>query len=126
MHGSSKWSLSLKFPHQNPERTSPLHMPCYMSRSSLSSRFDYPKILGEEYRLFSYSLKLLNVQFIFIIYKMKNVFDNFFRENSSATFRLVIFKFRQGLVGTERPFSRRVRAHGEKHPLVLSRLSFRV
>jgi len=48
--GSSKWSLSLRFPHQNPVRTSPLHKTCYMLRASHSFRFDHPKIFGEEYR----------------------------------------------------------------------------
>jgi len=44
MFGSSKWSLSLSFPHQNPVRTSSLpHRPfCYMPRPSHSSRFDQP------------------------------------------------------------------------------------
>jgi hypothetical protein len=43
MLGSSKWSLSLSFPHQNPVRTSSLpHRPtCYMPRPS-HSRFDHP------------------------------------------------------------------------------------
>ena len=31
MPGSSKWSLSLKFPHQNPVYASPLPNMCYMS-----------------------------------------------------------------------------------------------
>ena len=37
--GYSKWSLSPRFPHQNPVRTSPLPHTCYMSRPSHSSRF---------------------------------------------------------------------------------------
>jgi len=40
---SSKWSLSLTFPHQNPVYTYPLPHTCYMSRPSHSSRFDHPK-----------------------------------------------------------------------------------
>ena len=36
---SSKWSLSLRFPHQNP--ASPLPRMCYMPRSSHSSWFDH-------------------------------------------------------------------------------------
>jgi len=40
--GSSKWPLSLSFPHQNPVRTSPLPYTCYMLRPSHSSQFDHP------------------------------------------------------------------------------------
>ena len=38
----SKWSLSPRFPHQNPVETSSLPHTCYMSRPSHSSRFDQP------------------------------------------------------------------------------------
>ena len=40
--GSSKWSLSLRFPHKNPVYSSPLPHTCYMLRPSHSSRFYYP------------------------------------------------------------------------------------
>ena len=46
-HRSFKWSLSLRFPHQNHAYTSPLPRTCYMPLPSHSSRFDrlkYPNL----------------------------------------------------------------------------------
>jgi len=40
---SPKWSLSLRFPHQNCVYASPLPHTCYMPRPSNSSRFYHPK-----------------------------------------------------------------------------------
>jgi len=40
--GSSKWSLSLKFPHQNPVYTFPLPHTCFMPHPAHSSRFNHP------------------------------------------------------------------------------------
>jgi hypothetical protein len=42
LSGFSKWSLSLKFPHQNLVYTSPLSRTCHMPRPSHSSRFYHP------------------------------------------------------------------------------------
>jgi hypothetical protein len=44
--GSPKWSLSLRFPHQNPKYASPLPRTRYMPRPSQSSRFYHPNNTG--------------------------------------------------------------------------------
>ena len=44
--GSPKWSLSLRFPQQNPVYASPLPHTRYMPRPSNSSRFDHSKNIG--------------------------------------------------------------------------------
>jgi len=54
--GSSKWSLSLRFPRRNPVRTSALHHTCYMPCPSHSSQFDHPNIFVEEYKWLGSSL----------------------------------------------------------------------
>ena len=55
--GSSKWSLSFRFPHQNPVYASPLPHTRYMLRPSHSSRFDYPVKFCKQYRSLSSSLR---------------------------------------------------------------------
>ena len=47
---SPKWSLSLRFPHQNRVYAFPLPHTRQMPRPSHSSRFYHPNKLGEEYR----------------------------------------------------------------------------
>ena len=47
---SPHWSLSLRFPQQNPAHTSPIPYTSYMPRPSRSYRFYTHTILGEEYR----------------------------------------------------------------------------
>jgi len=42
MRGYPKWSLSLRFPHQNPVYASPLPLTYYMPGPSHSSRFYHP------------------------------------------------------------------------------------
>jgi len=54
--GSSKWSLSVRFPRRNPVRTSAQPHTCYMPFPSHSSRFDHPNIFVEEYRSLGSSL----------------------------------------------------------------------
>jgi hypothetical protein len=44
--GSPQWSLSLRFPHQNPVHASPIPHPCYMPRPTHSSRFYHPHNSG--------------------------------------------------------------------------------
>ena len=44
--GSPKWSLSLRFPHQNPVYSSPLPHTHYMLRPSHSSRTYHPNNIG--------------------------------------------------------------------------------
>ena len=50
--GSCKWSLSIRFPHQNLVCASSLPHTWYIPRPrpSHSSRFDHPNNIGEEYR----------------------------------------------------------------------------
>jgi hypothetical protein len=43
---SPKWSLSLRFPHQNPVHASPRTRTCHMLRPSHSSRVYHPNITG--------------------------------------------------------------------------------
>ena len=53
--GSPKWSLSPRFPHQNPVYTSSLPHTCYMLRPLFFLDFITRKILCEEYKSLSSS-----------------------------------------------------------------------
>jgi hypothetical protein len=44
--GSPQWTFSLRFPHQNPVHTSPVHHTRHMPRPSHSSRFHHPQNNG--------------------------------------------------------------------------------
>ena len=57
MPGSSKWSFSLTFPHQNPVYTSAVHHTGYMPCPAHSSMYDHPNNIGEEYRSLSSLLR---------------------------------------------------------------------
>ena len=55
--GSPQWSLSFRFPHQNPVHTSPLPHTCPMPRPSHFSRFYHPSNIVI-YVIFSITLSL--------------------------------------------------------------------
>jgi hypothetical protein len=57
--GSSKWSLSLRFPHQSPVYASPLPHTRYVLHPSHSSLFYHPKNFREEYRSLNSTLYYL-------------------------------------------------------------------
>ena len=54
--GSSKWSLSLRFRHQNPVYASPLPHTCYLTHPSHSTRFYHSNYMSDDYRSLSSSL----------------------------------------------------------------------
>ena len=54
--GPSKWSVSLRFPHQNPACSFLLPHICYMPCQSHSARLNYQNSIGWEYRLLRSSL----------------------------------------------------------------------
>jgi hypothetical protein len=56
MRGSSQWSLSLGFPHQNPVHASSLPNLCYMPANLIICDFITSTILSEKYRSWSSSI----------------------------------------------------------------------
>ena len=56
MPGSPKWSLSSRFPHQNPVYASPLPHTCYMPAHLILLDFITWTTMGEQYRSLSSSL----------------------------------------------------------------------
>jgi hypothetical protein len=46
MSGSPKWPFSLRFSHQHPGHTSPLHRTRHVPRSFYSYRFYHPHNIG--------------------------------------------------------------------------------
>ena len=54
--GSSKWSLSLRFLHQNPVYTCARPHTCYMPRPPHYFRLDQPKDIGWGVQIISFSL----------------------------------------------------------------------
>ena len=56
MSGSPQWSLSLRFPHQNPVHNSPLPIRATCLAKLILLDFTTHKILGKEYRSLSSSL----------------------------------------------------------------------
>jgi len=56
MPGSSKWSRSLRFPHQNPVYTSTLPLRATCPAHLILLDFVTRKILGKQYRSLSFSL----------------------------------------------------------------------
>ena len=57
--GSTKWSLSLRFPHQNPVYASPLPHSRYMPRPSHSSQFYHPNNIGWAVQIIKLLIKQL-------------------------------------------------------------------
>jgi len=67
MCGSSKWSLCLRFHHQNPVyTTSSLPHTCYMPCLSHSSRCHHLNNISEEYRSLSCSCGYILINYIYV------------------------------------------------------------
>ena len=80
--GSTKWSLTLRFPHQNPVYASPLSHARYMPRPSHSSRFYHPNniVCG---------VQIVKLLIMTVIYAFRGYF----------MFQLLVFcKFHMGVI----------------------------
>jgi len=103
MPGYSKWSLSPRFPHQDPVRTSPLPYTCYMSRPSHSSRFYQPNNTGWGVQI----IKLL--RWSVLHKKICSSKNNCTRRK--AIYRLVICEVRMLSLGEEVNSDKEIRSH---------------
>jgi hypothetical protein len=76
MPGYPQWSLSLRFPHQNPVNASPIPHTCYMLRPSHYSLFYHTHSSGLGIKI----IKLLIMKFFtfscnFVPFKDEKVFE---------------------------------------------------
>ena len=62
---SPQWSLSLRFPHQNPVHTSPFFHTCHMPRPCHSSRFYHPHNIGWGVQRIKFLIMFINF-FIYV------------------------------------------------------------